>query len=215
MGIAYRFDSEDTRNSPTLALAQLLIATGCEVRLHDPYVKPDDQNLQRRGLSACFTNDSAVALGDAQVAFFCVGHRVYADGLDALLAQAPSLEGIVDGGNVFRPECFSKAPSDAGGATTRWCGIGRGHQPAPTGFDAFVMRSFAMVERGVANELVELIDFLNERYASDAFNRVSFETVRELAGSCVTGCAIAEPGPITEVPRFDGFAFRLAAMAVR
>ena len=218
MGTAYRFDSEDTRNSPTLSLAQLLIAKGCAVTLHDPYVKPDDQNLARRSLGEHFTNDSAAALGGAQVAIFCVGHRVYADGLDSLLAQAPQLEGIVDGGNVFRPgalDAVVEARAREGKAPLAWCGIGRGKLPAPTGFDAFVIKSFEIAERGVANELVELIDFLNARYAGDAFNQVLFEKVRELAGSCVTGCAIAEPGPVTEVPRFDGFAFRLTAMAAR
>ncbi|MGE0315473.1 MAG: nucleotide sugar dehydrogenase [Lautropia sp.] len=226
MGTAYRFDSEDTRNSPTLALARLLIDMGCSVRLHDPYVKPDDQNLQRRDLASHFTNDAAIALGDAQIAVFCVGHRVYADGLGAMLRAAPALEGLVDGGNVFRPAALdavarhvdasqsADGTADAG-TGLRWCGIGRGRKAPPAGFDAFVIRSFANVERGVANELVELIDFLNERYASDAFNRVTIDTVRELAGSCVTGCAIAAPGPVSEVPRFDGFAFRLAAMAAR
>ena len=45
MGTAYRFNSEDTRNSPTLPLAQLLLEKGCQVTMHDRYVKPDDQNL--------------------------------------------------------------------------------------------------------------------------------------------------------------------------
>jgi hypothetical protein len=65
----------------------------------------------------------------------------------------------------------------------------------------------------VANELVELIDFLNERYAADAFNKVEFETVQRLAGSCVTGCRIAEPGVAGTAPAFDGFSPRLALTA--
>ncbi len=57
LGAAYRFNSEDTRNSPTLALAQILMARGCRITIHDPYVKPDDQNLQTFGLTDWFTND--------------------------------------------------------------------------------------------------------------------------------------------------------------
>ena len=46
LGTAYRFNSEDTRNSPTLTLARQLLDRGCQVVLHDPYVKGDDQNLR-------------------------------------------------------------------------------------------------------------------------------------------------------------------------
>ena len=207
MGTAYRFDSEDTRNSPTLSLAKLLIERGCQVRLHDPYVKPDDQNLKRFDLDGCFTQSADEALAGAKLAIFCVGHAVYANDLKGLLAKGPALQGIVDGANVFRK------PGRAEPGAVGYCGIGRGTQKPGAEFEAFVLESFALVERGVANELVALIDFLNGRYASDAFNAVDFERVRELAGSCVTGCAIAEAGPIDRVPTYDGFSFRLAEAA--
>lgn len=210
MGTAYRFDSEDTRNSPTLALAKLLQERGCEVRLHDPYVKPDDQNLKRYGLEAWFTQSAEEALAGARLAIFCVGHAVYARDLKGLLAKGPALQGIVDGANVFRK------PSGAELGPVGYAGIGRGTQKPSAEFEAFVMASFALAERGVANELVALIQFLNKRYATDKFNAVDFERMRELAGSCVTGCAIAqagEVGKIGEVPSYQGFSFRLARAA--
>ncbi len=207
MGTAYRFDSEDTRNSPTLSLAKLLIERGCEVRLHDPYVKADDQNLKRFGLEGYFTQSADEALAGARLAIFCVGHAVYANDLEGLLARGQALEGIVDGANVFRN------PGSAALGKVGYAGIGRGKQKPSADFEAFVMESFAMAERGVANELVALIDFLNGRYASDAFNAVDFERVRELAGSCVTGCAIAKAGAITRAPSYEGFSFRLAQAA--
>ena len=46
MGAAYRFNSEDTRNSPSLSLAKLLIEMDCKVTIHDPYVKANDQKLK-------------------------------------------------------------------------------------------------------------------------------------------------------------------------
>ena len=59
------------------------------------------------------------------------------------------------------------------------------------------------------NELSELIDFLNEHYAADGFNRVSLDTVRELAGSCVTGCAIGYPSQTNDIPQLNDFSLAL------
>src|SRR5690606_406400 len=95
MGTAYRFDSEDTRNSPTLVLARQLQRAWASVILHDPYVKPDDRNLRGAGLEGVFTNDAAQALSQASLAIFCVGHGVYANDPEALLALAPRLEAIL------------------------------------------------------------------------------------------------------------------------
>ncbi|MBN1597058.1 MAG: nucleotide sugar dehydrogenase, partial [Bacteroidales bacterium] len=47
LGVAYRFNSEDTRNSPTLVLANYLRDIGISYKMHDPYVKKNDQNLVR------------------------------------------------------------------------------------------------------------------------------------------------------------------------
>ena len=54
LGAAYRFNSEDTRNSPSLVLARLLIEKGCKVIIQDPYVKPDDQNMLKFELDDYF-----------------------------------------------------------------------------------------------------------------------------------------------------------------
>jgi hypothetical protein len=78
----------------------------------------------------------------------------------------------------------------------------------------FVEESFRAVERGLANELEDLITFLNERYADSDFNRVELDAVRRLSGTCVTGCAIVEPGKIKVAPRWDGFVSRLVSRAV-
>ncbi len=75
LGAAYRFNSEDTRNSPTLVLANLLRQGGCAVTVHDPYVKPDDQNLRRMSLDECFTQDLGQAVAEADVLLLCTAHR--------------------------------------------------------------------------------------------------------------------------------------------
>ena len=69
------------------------------------------------------------------------------------------------------------------------------------------------MERGLSNELVLLIDFLNDAYAADSFNRVEFAEVQRLAGTCVTGCQIVDSGPIPDTPGYDGFTTRLADLA--
>ena len=43
-----------------------------------------------------------------------------------------------------------------------------------------------VIERGGTSELVDLIHFLNERYADRAFNRTDFGEVQEIAATCAT-----------------------------
>ena len=110
MGVAYRFNSEDTRNSPTLDLANLLIQRGSEVILHDPFVKPDDQKLSKYGLQPCYTRDIQEAIGSAEAVIFCTAHRDYAEGFKAILKAAPKLMGVFDGCNLYRKSQFQGQP---------------------------------------------------------------------------------------------------------
>ncbi|MBS0613885.1 MAG: nucleotide sugar dehydrogenase [Steroidobacteraceae bacterium] len=206
LGTAYRFDSEDTRNSPTLSLAKLLLERGNEITIHDPYVKPDDQNLERFGLTPYFTNDLKKAVDTADVLVFCTGHGVYKTGLGGILDQAPKATAIIDGANLYHR-------GDLKGAPVKYVGIGRATKAPTAEFLRFVEQSFRAMERGTANELQSLIGFLNERYADSEFNRVSLDTVRRLAGTCVTGCQIAQTGDVGAAPRFQGFATHLAQCA--
>jgi UDP-N-acetyl-D-mannosaminuronic acid dehydrogenase len=206
LGTAYRFDSEDTRNSPTLSLARLLLGKGCKITIHDPYVKGDDQNLARAELTSYFTNDLGKAVADAEVLYFCTGHGVYKNGLKDILKQATKAVGVVDGANLYRHADFA-------GGKVGYTGIGRGRKPAPAGFVEFVEASFRAMERGTANEVQGVIDFLNARYAQSDFNKVQLEVVRKLGGTCVTGCEIAATGKVEAAPSFSGFTTHLAACA--
>lgn len=206
MGTAYRFNSEDTRNSPTLPLAKLLLDKGCRVMMHDPYVKPDDQKLKLFDLQGHFTQDAKKALEEAEVAIFCTAHRNYIEQRRKLLQMSPRLKGVFDGCNLFNKEDFQEIP---------YTGIGRGTQPASEEFISFVHTGFRIMERGVANELNAFIEFANRNYAADDFNRAVFKDVQRIAGTCVTGCDIADHGPIEELPGYDGFIPRLAQCAQR
>jgi len=206
LGTAYRFNSEDTRNSPTLALALQLIEKGCKVRIHDPHVKPTDQNLRRFALQSYFTRDMAQAVESAEYLIFCAAHRVYTNESDQIIRLTNGLRGILDGCNLFQRSDFAGKPYG-------YVGIGRGTKPPPQAFVDFAYEGFRVMEQGFANELRDLIDFLNDRYANDDFNRIVFREVQQIAGTCVTGCAIVDPAPIETIPIYEGFSSHLVKCA--
>jgi UDP-N-acetyl-D-mannosaminuronic acid dehydrogenase len=205
LGAAYRFNSEDTRNSPTLALAPLLKRQGARITIHDPYVKPDDQNLRRTGLTEHFTNELSDAVTDADVVVFCVAHRDYLE-VEAVLSRAPRATGVVDACNLL--------PRSQDRPAITYSGIGRGRSAPSPALTEAVLAGFRAVERGVANELDALIQFLNRSYARTSFERVSFPEVQRLAATCGTGCRIVDPGAIGPVRSVEGFASRLVARAL-
>ena len=196
-GAAYRFNSEDTRNAPTLALAKLLLDKGCSVVIHDPYVKPDDQNLLKFGLTDYFTNDVNQALENAQVAFFCTGHREYYE-FAGKLKTLNNCSCVVDACNLFRHADFEP------GSIT-YCGIGRGQKDVDADFSDFVYNGFQNMEKGFALELQQLVRFLNLNYAENDFQKIDFKVVQELAASCSTGCEIVDPDPVSYLETFHGF----------
>ncbi len=204
LGTAYRFDSEDTRNSPTLATAKLLLEKGCNITIHDPYVKKTDQNLERLGLSEYFTNDLDEALGNADVCVFCTGHGVYLDGLDEILAAGPKLAAVIDGANLYT-ESSVEGP--------QYIGIGRGTQPPTEEFLDFVEESFRVMEHGTANEVQALIEFLNTNYSDSEFNNVRLDVVQKLGATCATGCDIADTKSPLPAPSYEGFTSVLAQCA--
>jgi len=206
MGTAYRFNSEDTRNSPTFNLARLLLDKGCKVTMHDPYVKPDDQNIIKFSLEQFFTRDMQRALRNAEILVFCTSHKIYADELDLIIKSATKLKGIVDGCNLYRQDYFERRSFE-------YTGIGRGANPPSSDFLDFVYDSFRIVELGVANEVQKLLNFVNEQYVKDDFNRVEFSDIQKIAGTCVTGCDLVNPGQIEMVPVYKGFSSRLAGCA--
>jgi UDP-N-acetyl-D-mannosaminuronic acid dehydrogenase len=206
LGAAYRFNSEDTRNSPTLSLARLLLEKKCKVAIHDPYVKPTDQNLIRYGLERYFTRDLGEAVSKAEFLFFCTGHRIYLEKLDEILGLGRSVRGIVDGANLYSRNAFK-------GRRLVYTGIGRGAREPSSEFVDFVYQGFRVMECGVANEVKALAEFLNEQYAADEFNRIKFEDIQRIAGTCVTGCTIVDPAPIHHTSSYNGFVPRLVKSA--
>ena len=198
LGIAYRFNSEDTRNSPTLALANYLRDNGISYIMHDPYVKQDDQNLLKYKQENLFTQDIKEALKDAEYIIICTAHKDYMDQLESIMSNSKSLKGVMDACNIYHVDYFNSKGIP-------YTGIGRGMNDPEDVFINFVYRSFRAMERGLANELMGLIEFYNTNFAFDDYNKVEFKEVQRLAKTCSTGCEIADPGKIEKIGDYFGF----------
>jgi UDP-N-acetyl-D-mannosaminuronic acid dehydrogenase len=197
LGVAYRFNSEDTRNSPTIALANYLRENNIAYIMHDPYVKADDQNLLKYNQQGNITQDLDKALAFADVVFMGTAHKEYIDQFDTITA-AKNIKGIMDACNIFNSKQFT-------GKDIEYTGIGRGTSEPDGSFIDFVYQSFRTMEKGLAHELAGLINFYNSNYAFDEYNKVKFADVQRLAKTCSTGCEIADADPIDTAPAYHGF----------
>ena len=205
LGVAYRFNSEDTRNSPTLELANHLRENNVNYIMHDPYVKFDDQNILKYNQQDFLTHDFNKALEEAEIIIVGTAQKEYLDKLDAI-SVAPKLRGVMDACNIYKREYFENKK-------ILYAGIGRGTETPEIEFINFVYESFQAMERGLAFELKKLIEFYNQNYAHDEFNLVEFSEVQKLARTCSTGCEIADPDPVDKLPAFNGFAPILCQIA--
>jgi UDP-N-acetyl-D-mannosaminuronic acid dehydrogenase len=207
LGVAYRADSDDARNSPTLALAELLLARGARISLHDPHVSAVDQNLLRTGLAGMFHRDLADALATAEVVVVCVAHRQYLRGGKRWLPHAQRLRSVIDASNAY---CAEEIASTA----VRYAGVGRGFRRPSGALIEAVATGLQTVMHGVGNEAAMLVAQLNNRFARDEFGRVRMDEVRRLAACCVSRCNVAAEVPIEPMASVDGFRSRLVACAV-
>ena len=113
---------------------------------------------------------------------------------------------MIDACNLFHNADFD-------GSHVRYAGIGRGRRAPDGQLVRSVVSMYRAVVRGVANELEQLVQFLNERYADDVFNRVDFNEVRRFAATCSTGCDIDVPGDVSPIESHEGFVSGLAQLA--
>jgi hypothetical protein len=206
LGVAYRFNSEDTRNSPTLTLANYLRDNDYDYVMHDPYVKDDDQNLEKYNQQGFYQRDLTTALTGADYVIICNSHKEYIDKIDLITSTSKVLKGLVDACNIYQASWF-----EAKGIA--YTGIGRGKLDPSEGFVDFVLKSFQAMENGLGMELSKLIAFYNANYAFDEFNKVKFSEVQRLAKTCSTGCEIADAIIVTDVPSYKGFTPKLSATA--
>ena len=207
LGVAYRADSDDARNSPTLALAQQLTARGAQVSLHDPHVSAADPHLLRSGLADRFHRDLADALATAEVVVVCVRHQQYLRSGKRWLPHAQRARSVIDACNAYRA-------SEIASTIVRYAGIGRGFRIPSGALIDGVVAGLHAVMRGVGNEAAMLVEQLNQQFPTDDFGRVRLDEVRMLTACCVSHCNVMRREPVAPVPPVDGFRSRLVACAV-
>ncbi len=123
LGASYLENADDTRNTPAAALAQLLVARGAEVVVHDPHVRQADwlRVLDGARGQVPLVRDLGEALRGADCAALVTAHREYLALKPARLAGTMRTAAVVDGRNAL----------EAGGwraAGVMFRGLGKGQQ---------------------------------------------------------------------------------------
>jgi len=111
LGLAYLGDSDDTRNTPTLPLYNLLKGVCKEVVVHDPFVKEFE--------GVVFTDDLENALRNKDCMVIMTRHKEYIDIRLDWLKRVLATFVIVDGRNVLNPKDCEEA-----GFSYRGVGVG-------------------------------------------------------------------------------------------
>jgi UDP-N-acetyl-D-mannosaminuronic acid dehydrogenase len=87
MGYSYLEDSDDTRNSPTQTLIDLLDKAKIKYQIHDPFVKQYNNRLSLKG---------------AQIAVFMVAHGQYCKlSAKSICSQMKNPKILIDGRHIF------------------------------------------------------------------------------------------------------------------
>jgi nucleotide sugar dehydrogenase len=106
LGLAYKPNVGDLRESPSLEIEKLLLAMGADLTIYDPFVNRGAKSLE-------------AALKDAQALVLATAHQEIVDHLPALLKKNKTVKVIVDGRNALDKETIKKM-------NIIYTGIGRG-----------------------------------------------------------------------------------------
>lgn len=206
LGAAAGADTDETRHSPALVLANLLRDSGAEVVVHDPYVRPTDASLARFGLAERFTDNLEAALAGHPVVFIATPHRLYRDLIGRFRSPSSGITAVVDACHLFQA-------GEVDGSVA-YAALGQGRRAPERRLVRAAVSMYRAVARGVANEVDALVRFLNARYATDAFTRVDVEEVRRLVATSADATVLDRPGRLDPVEPYDGFVSGLAQLAL-
>jgi UDPglucose 6-dehydrogenase len=117
LGLAFKANTDDMREAPSVVLASRLLAEGAEVRGYDPVAKPGDLVS---GITLC--DSAAAAVRDADAAVIVTDWDEFRGIATAELAGSMRNPLIVDGRNLLDPE-------QARAAGFAYEGIGRASSP--------------------------------------------------------------------------------------
>jgi UDPglucose 6-dehydrogenase len=135
LGLAFKAQTDDVRESPALALVEALLAGGAQVSVHDPVAMENAHaRLGERVAYAAADDHHAVAIG-ADALVLATDWNAYRDLDLARLRATMRRRIVVDARNFYEPARFARAGF-------HYAGIGRGAHPAPvdrlTGSDSDV-----------------------------------------------------------------------------
>jgi UDPglucose 6-dehydrogenase len=117
LGLAFKANTDDMREAPSVVLASRLLAEGAEVQAYDPVAKPGDLV---RGVTLC---ESALdAVQDADAAVIVTDWDEFRSLASSEVREAMRRPLIVDGRNLLDPEAARAAGFD-------YEGIGRASSP--------------------------------------------------------------------------------------
>jgi len=106
LGLAFKPDSDDVRDSPALNVAAQLSLQGAAVICHDPRAVP---NARRRFPELTYTESLDEALADVDAVMVLTEWQEYRDLDPALTAAQVATPNIVDGRNCLDPEVWRAA----------------------------------------------------------------------------------------------------------
>jgi UDPglucose 6-dehydrogenase len=117
LGLAFKANTDDTREAPSVVLASRLLAEGADVRAYDPVAKPGDLV---RGVSLCDSVHEAIDGADAAV--IVTDWDEFRSLASSEIRESMRRPLIIDGRNLLDPEATRAAGFD-------YEGIGRASSP--------------------------------------------------------------------------------------
>lgn len=123
-GLAFKEDTDDLRESPSVAVAEMLLERGARVHAHDPIALT---NAASRLPEVQLFEDRYHAARGTDAVMLCTPWRVYLDTDFAQLASEMSGDLFLDGRNFVDPQVVR-----ASGLRYEGIGKGRDRLPAPT-----------------------------------------------------------------------------------
>ncbi len=103
LGLAFKPDVDDLRESPAVDVARLLAEAGSEVTVLEPF----NTNFEVKGAHNCATLEEAIK--DAQVIVLLVNHSQFRNIDPAALAKLTAARTVVDTVNAWNANAFSAA----------------------------------------------------------------------------------------------------------
>jgi len=99
LGLTYKENIADTRRSPALSVAQILVQRAKSVTLHDPYIDPSHVHV----IGATSEKDLGKVLRRADAVFVATGHDIYKE-LSAEHLRDLKVRYVLDGRNCLNPD---------------------------------------------------------------------------------------------------------------